>query len=262
MAYTTILTNKKDKAGIITLNRPDVRNAMTDEMYEEILDALKEFAKDKEIGAVIIKGSGASFCTGADIKEAQANSARNSVQKHDNYIKLFNFLRSLQQSPKPIIAAVHSHCLGGGFSLALFSDMIIASDDASFGYPEVTRGFFPAPMLSRILYQHIGAKKTFEFLAFGERVPATEAYRLGIVNKVVPADQLEKTAMEWAGKLAAMSPVAMRLGKESFYNGIEMSDDEIFGYSSVALSVVASSEDMKEAVTAMKEKRSPQWKNF
>lgn len=260
MSFNTILVENKENIGVIVLNRPDTRNALSHEMSSEITLALQELSRNKDVGAIILRAMGPSFCAGADIKGVQENAARPTVQKRDYYVDFLSFPRSFQQLNKPIVAAVHSHCLGAGLAMALFSDIIIASDDAIFGLPEVNVGLFPAPMFVRALYQNVGMKKAFEFVALGNLLKAEDAEKMGLVNKVVPGVQLEEAAMDVAKRLASFSPLALRMGKEAFYRSLEMSNEEILTYSSMFLAVIGSSEDVREGSAAFREKRKPVWK--
>jgi enoyl-CoA hydratase len=159
---------------------------------------------------------------------------------------------------KPVICAANGHCLAGALGLALACDLIVASEKATFGTPEINVGVFPF-MIMALIYRNVARKKTTELLLLGERIDAREAERIGIVNKVVAPEELDATVRDWAQRLAAKSPVLMRMGKDAIYRQMDMPFEDALDYLRSQLTIAFSTEDIQEGVKAFFEKRDPQW---
>src|SRR5919201_4917721 len=210
--YETLVLEKRERVAIITINRPDKRNALNIKTREEGAALLDQLRTDDSVRVVIFTGAGdKAFIAGADIAEFAGRTAlaQRAIMLERG---LFN---AVDTFPKPVIAMVNGYCLGGGCELALACDIRIASDAASFGQPEINLGIIPGGGGTQRLTRLVGEGKAMEMILSGEIVSAQEAFRLGLVNQVVPADQLETKTMEVANRIAEKSPIALRLAKEA-----------------------------------------------
>jgi enoyl-CoA hydratase/carnithine racemase len=252
-----LLYEKRSKIALITIDRPRALNSLDPQTFKELSDALTSYRDDNDLWAAILTGSGnRAFCVGADIKDMlpMLSEIRNEWWRLPPTI-----LRGLELW-KPIIAAVNGHALGGGLELALACDLRIAAEHATFGAPEVNLGIIPGWGATQRLPRAIPYAKAAEMIFFGQRIDAQEAYRIGLVNKVVPQEQLLPAAEEWAQKLSAMPPLAIRAAKEAMIRGTEMNLEEGLMLESRLMDVVVASEDHKEARDAWLEKRKPDLK--
>src|SRR6201988_3599073 len=210
--YETLLLEKRERVAIITINPPDKRNALNIKTREEGAALLEQLRNDSSVGVVVFTGAGdKAFIAGADIGEF---AGRTSITQRDVMVggSLFTGLDSV---PKPVIAMINGYCLGGGGELALACDIRIASETASFGQPEINLGIIPGGGGTQRLTRLVGGGKEMEMILSGEIVSAQEAFRLGLVNQVVPPDQLAAKTMEVANRIADKSPIAVRLAKEA-----------------------------------------------
>lgn len=215
-----LIYKKEGKIGRIILNRPEKRNAINGEIITGIDNALKEAAADDEIRAVILEGAGEkAFTAGFDLKEAMANNITGIVERRADTAAEIEFFLRMWKFPKPIIAKVHGYCIGGGISLAMLSDMIIASEDAVFGNPEIVLGYIPEfPMEA----WKMPFNKVREFFYLGKYFSAGEMEKMNVVNMVVPREALEKTAVETAERIAQIPPQSMKMLKYSLNKFYEM----------------------------------------
>jgi len=249
-----LLYEKKGKVAYITINRPRALNAVDPETLKELSQALLDFRDDGDRWVAILTGMGErAFCVGADIKDMLPvlGEIRNEWWRVPPTI-----LRGLELW-KPIIAAINGHALGGGLELALACDLRIAAEHATFGVPEVTLGIIPGWGGTQRLPRAIPAAKAAELLFFGQRIDAQEAYRIGLVNKVVPLPQLLPTAEEWAQRLCEIPPLAVRAAKEAMVRGAEMSLEEGLRLETKLEDFLVTTEDHREAKAAWLEKRKP-----
>lgn len=249
-----------DQHGVatITMNQPDTRNALSAEMLAGLIAAF-ERAREEDGARCVVLGSSheKTFSSGANLGGFAADASL--VERHfgsERFVGLFKLIGALG---KPTIVAAGGHVLAGALGIALACDLIVASDDASFGTPEINVGTFPF-MIMALIYRNVPRKKANELLLLGERWSAQEALAAGIVNRVVPAAQLETAVREWAVKLAGSSPVIMRLGKEAMRRQLDMPLEEALDYLRAQLTLAMSTEDIVEGVSAFFEKREPQWK--
>jgi enoyl-CoA hydratase len=249
-----------DQQGVatITLNDPDTRNALSPDMLGGLIAAF-ERARDEDAARCVVLASSheKTFSSGANLGGFAADAPL--VQRHfgsERFVALFKLIGELG---KPTIVAADGHMLAGALGIALACDLIVASERASFGTPEINVGAFPF-MIMALIYRNVGRKKATELLLLGERWSAQQALDAGIVNKVVPAGELDAAVGEWAAKLAGKSPVIMRLGKEAMRRQLDMPLDDALDYLRAQLTLAMSTEDIVEGVSAFFEKRQPQWK--
>ena len=213
MSYTSILVETRDQVGLITLNRPQALNALNHALMTELMDALDAFDKNEAIGAMMITGSEKAFAAGADIKEMADKSALQMTR--EDHIAVFGRIRTIL---KPVIAAVSGWALGGGFELALSCDMIIASDTAKFGLPEITLGVIPGAGGTQRLVRAVGKALAMEMILNDRKINAQEALHFGLVNRVVPVGDYLNDAMKLAEEIAARATQAARAAKRAGKN--------------------------------------------
>jgi enoyl-CoA hydratase len=249
-----------DEAGVatITMDEPDTRNALSAEMLAGLIAAF-ERARDEDGARCVVLASSheRTFSSGANLSGFAAETAL--VHKHfagERFVALFKLIGELG---KPTIVAARGHVLAGALGIALACDLIVASEQASFGTPEINIGAFPF-MIMALIYRNVPRKRANELLLLGERWSAEEAREAGIVNRVVPDAELDATVADWAGKLASKSPVIMRLGKQAMRRQLDMPLDDALDYLRAQLTLAQSTEDIVEGVSAFFEKREPQWK--
>jgi len=254
--YETIIMEVRDRVGLLTLNRPGALNTFSTRLAVELNHALGELDRDPRVRVVIIKGAGRAFCAGIDVNELAGKSPL-EIREWIRCMDTHN--TTIAGLSKPVIAAVHGAAVANGCGLAAACDLTIASEDARFGLTAINVGLFcfgPSAPLSRCL----GKKKSLELLLTGEIIDAREAERIGLVNRVVPNEKLDESAMELARLLASKSPIALQMGRTSFYRMSDMSYDEAIAYLGEVFTTLCTTEDAKEGVSAFKEKREPQWK--
>ncbi len=249
-----------DQSGVatITLNDPDTRNALSPDMLDGLIAAFERARDEDDARCVVLASSHEkTFSSGANLGGFAADAPL--VQRHFGSERFVGLFKLIGQLGKPTLCAADGHVLAGALGIALACDLIVASERASFGTPEINVGAFPF-MIMALIYRNVGRKKATELLLLGERLSAQEALAAGIVNKVVPADQFDAAVGEWAAKLAGKSPVIMRLGKEAMRRQMDQPLDDALDYLRAQLTLAMSTEDIVEGVSAFFEKRQPQWK--
>jgi len=246
-----------DGVATVTLNDPDKRNMLSGQMLAELVAAMVRAREDDEVRAIVLTGAGKAFCAGADLGGFAADVPL--VSKHFSSDLFLDFFRLMPRLGKPTLAAVNGHVLAGGMGLALSCDLVIAKEGASFGTPEINIGAFPY-MIMAIIYRSVPRKKVNEMMLLGERLSATEAVTYGLANRAVPAAEFDAAVADWAGKLAAKSPVLMRLGHDAMYRQQDMAFDDALEFLRSQLTLTFSTEDLAEGVRAFFEKRDPEWK--
>ena len=248
---------KEGRIAIFTINRPEARNAMNMEALQELHDVMVDFRDDPELWVGIITGAGdKAFCGGADIKDALP-----FMKEHGSSPWAFpdTPMRGLELW-KPLIAAINGNALGGGLEIALACDIRIAAENARLGSPEVTLGIIPGWGATQRLPRVIPWAKAAEILLMGRPIDAQEAYRIGLVNKVVPLEQLMPTAKEWAETICQAAPLAVRAAKEAMIRGYSMTLEEGLRLENALISYTFSTEDFIEGTNAFAEKRKPAYK--
>ncbi|HEY1450313.1 MAG TPA: enoyl-CoA hydratase-related protein [Solirubrobacteraceae bacterium] len=249
-----------DEQGVatITMNQPETRNALSPEMLGGLIAAFERARGEDAARCVVLASSHEkTFSSGANLGGFAADAPL--VERHFGSERFVGLFKLIGELGKPTIVAAGGHVLAGALGIALACDLIVASEDASFGTPEINVGTFPF-MIMALIYRNVPRKKANELLLLGERLDAPEALAAGIVNKVVPAAELDTAVREWAVKLAGKSPVIMRLGKEAMRRQLDMQLDEALDYLRAQLTLAMSTEDIVEGVSAFFEKREPQWK--
>jgi enoyl-CoA hydratase len=243
----------------ISLDQPETRNALSDELLGELLEAFEKARADAAVRCVVLTSTHEKvFSSGGNLAGFAADAPL--VEKHLGSASRFpRLFRSIGELGKPTLCAANGHVLAGALGLALACDLIVAREDARFGTPEIDVGVFPF-MIMALIYRNVGRKKTNELLLLGEQISAAEAERIGIVNRVVPAAEFDAVVEDWAARLAAKSPLLMRLGKDAMYRQQDMAFADALEYLQAQLSLAFSTEDIQEGVRAFFEKRSPEWK--
>ena len=215
----------RDGIATLLLDRPDKRNALNAELVAALAEALDATANDPEVRVVCIRGVGKDFCSGADLAELEAIASKGPVESVEDAQRLGDVLGALRRHPRPVVAAVHGKALAGGCGLATACDMVLARQDAVFGYPEVHLGFVPAMVLS-ILRRKVGEARAFELVALGGRIDAGTARELGLVNRVFSETDFDEGVDATLGRLAAIPPSALELTKRLFYGVDGLDVDE------------------------------------
>jgi enoyl-CoA hydratase len=242
----------------ITLNDPDTRNALSAELLLGLTAAFERARDDETVRCVVLESSHEKvFSSGANLGGFAGDVSL--VHKHFGSERFVELFRLIGAFPKPTVCAADGHVLAGALGIALACDLIVASEKATFGTPEINVGAFPF-MIMALIYRNVPRKQANELLLLGERWSAQEALAAGIVNKVVPVEDFDAAVADWAEKLAGKSPVIMRLGKEAMRRQLDMPFDDALDYLRAQLTLALSTEDIVEGVTAFFEKRDPTWK--
>jgi enoyl-CoA hydratase/carnithine racemase len=254
-SFTRIRVDIRGTIGAVTLDRADALNARDPEMVSELLIAYEQLRLDDAVRVVVLSGAGdRAFCVGLDLKaprpqETPIEARRSKARRSDT--------EALAQLDKPTIAAVHGHTLGGGLEMALACDIRIAADDARLGLPEVSRGLLPGSGGTQRLARLVGRSRALEMLYTGATVTAQEALAMGLVNRVVPRADLDRTANELAEQIAALPPVALRLAKEAVLRGLDLPIEAGIRLEGDLGTLVRGTEDYAEGLAAFREKRPP-----
>ncbi len=256
-SYETLLVERRGRVALITINRPEKRNALNIQTRQEGAMALDELRDDDGVGVVVITGAGdKSFVAGADIGEF---AGRTALTQRD-VMTARSLFTAIDTFPKPVIAMINGYCLGGGCELALACDLSLASETASFGQPEINLGIIPGGGGTQRLTRLIGEGKAMELILTGDIIDAKTAFTLGLVNLVVPAADLEAKTMEIANRISEKSPVALRMAKEAVKIASRSNLDEGLRREVDLFALCFSSEDKDEGVNAFLEKRKPVFK--
>ncbi len=253
-----VLLAAESRVATITLNRPDQRNPLSGTMLRDLVSAFRWAQGEPEVRVVVLTGAGdRAFCAGADLGSFDAEMT--DLERHrtrDLFVELFTVMARLG---KPIVGRINGHALAGGLGLACSCDILVSTDTATFGTPEITVGIWPM-MIQAILSRNIPRKVLLEMEMLGDRWTATQMQALGVINRVVPHDQLDAAVGEITERLAGKSPVAMRLGRDSFYRQQDMEFQAALDYLQSQLTLVTLSDDAKEGIKAFLEKRQPDFK--
>jgi enoyl-CoA hydratase/carnithine racemase len=249
-----------DTAGVATiaLDQPDTRNALSEALLAELEAALLAARDDPAVRVVVLASTHATvFSSGGDLAGFAAETP--VIERYLGAERFPRIFRLLGELGKPSICAASGHVLAGALGLALGCDLIIAKDSARFGTPEINVGLFPF-MVMALAYRNLPRKKATELLLLGEQITASEAERIGLVNRVVPAAEFDAAVADWASRLAAASPLMLRLGKDAIWRQQDMAFAEALEYLRTQLGLAFGSEDLREGISAFFEKRNPAWK--
>jgi enoyl-CoA hydratase/carnithine racemase len=256
MSHKTVIVEKENHVGIITLNRPDQLNTFSTEMSRELNRAFVALDNEKIIRTIVVKGSGKAFSTGVDVSEFFGKSLKEYREWVGLMIQMNHVIACMK---KPVIASVHGYAVAYGAGLLAASDLAIAAEGTKIGTTAVNIGLFcmgPAVPVSK----SIGRKRTLEMILLGDTIDAKVAEQWGLVNKVVPADQLETETMALANRLAEKSPLAIQMGKQSFYGMSDMEYGKALEYTNEVFAALCVTEDAREGIDAFLNKRKPVWK--
>jgi enoyl-CoA hydratase len=258
VSWETVLYEAADGVATISLNQPDTRNALSDELLGDLLGALEHARDAQDVRCVVLTSTHeTTFSAGGNLSGFAADVPL--VHKYLYGIEKFpRLFRTIGTLGKPVICAANGHCLAGALGLALACDLIIASENATFGTPEINVGVFPF-MIMALIYRNVPRKKTTELLLLGEQISAEEAERIGIVNRVVAADAFDAAVAEWAERLASKSPLIMKLGKDAMFRQQDMAFLDALDFLRSQLTLAFSTDDIHEGVKAFFEKREPVW---
>jgi enoyl-CoA hydratase len=255
MTYETIIVEVHERAGLIRLNRPKALNALNSTLLRELGEALAAFNRDEAVGAIVITGNDRVFAAGADIAEMKAASSVDMLI--GDHISLFD---AVMRVKKPVIAAVSGYALGGGCELAMACDMIVASETARFGQPEINLGVIPGAGGTQRLARAVGKALAMEMVLNDRRLSAEEAHGFGLVNRVAPVDAYLDEALELANQIARRAPMAVRLAKESVNKAYEMTLAEGLAFERRNFYFLFSTKDQEEGMDAFLNKRDAEWK--
>jgi len=256
MNYEKIILEKgKDHVGKITLNRPEKLNTFDSQMALELDQAFRELDLEKDIRVILVKGAGKVFCAGIDVKEL---SGKTAMENRELVERMEHPFVTISRIKKPVIAQVHGVAAANGMGLVASADLAIASEDARMGLTAINVGLnCVGPVIP--VARSVGRKKALEMLLYGNLIPAPEALSLGLVNKVVPREDLAKEAEGWASELAKKSPIAVQMAKSALYTAEDMTYEKQFAYMNEVFARLCTTEDSREGIQAFFEKRTPDW---
>jgi enoyl-CoA hydratase/carnithine racemase len=258
MAYQKVIVEKNEKfVGTITLNRPDKLNTFDSDMAIELYDALWEMDADEQVRVVLLKGAGKAFCAGIDVNELEGKTG---MEYREWIERMEGPLVTISKMKKPVIAQIQGVAAANGMGLVAAADLVIAGNNTKMGLTAINVGLNcvgPVVAVARC----VGRKKALELLLYGNLIKASEAQALGLINRLVPKEDLESEAIAWAEDLARRSPIAVQIAKSAFYTAEDMPYDKQFALMNEAFARLCTTEDAKEGVQAFFEKRPPAWKN-
>lgn len=257
MSYQYLLYQAQDRVATITLNRPEVRNAMSLDLQAELNTALQTAGADPGVNVIVLTGVGNTFSAGGDLQKM--DSQPSIVEFHEsrsNYIRLLTTIRSL---PKPLVARVNGHVMGGAMGIVALSDFAIAADTAKFGTPELNVGLFPM-MVAKPILMTLPRRKAMELIFTARTLQAAEAAEWGLINRAVPEAELDATVKALVDNLLKHSPMALKLGREAMQQAEELRFAEALPYLKSMLAILRSTDDVVEGLTAFRERRAPVWK--
>jgi enoyl-CoA hydratase len=259
MDYETVLYEVAENGvATISLNQPDTRNALSDALLRDLYDALIEARDDEAVRCIVLTSTHEKvFSSGGNLAGFAADVPL--VHKHFGTELFPSVFKLLGELGKPSICAANGHVLAGALGLALACDLIVAREGARFGTPEINVGVFPF-MIMALIYRNVGRKKTAELMLLGEQISAVEAERIGIVNRVAAPEEFDAAVADWSGRLAAKSPLLMKLGKDAMDRQQDMALADALDYLRAQLTLALSTEDIQEGVRAFFEKREPHWR--
>lgn len=254
---TLVLRNDEGRISNLIINRPKSYNSLSISSMEALTEQIKAVSGDPSVKVVILSGSGKGFCAGHDLKEMRGNPEREFYEKTFNVCA--KMMMSIINCPKPVIAKVHGIATAAGCQLVSTCDLAVADENTKFATPGVNIGLFcSTPMVG--LSRNVTRKHAMEMLLTGEFVSAQRAYEIGLINKVVPEEELDNAAMEFATKIASKSPLTLKIGKEAFYKQLDKDMAGAYEYCSKVMVENMMARDAEEGIDAFLEKREPVWK--
>jgi len=253
--YEAIVVAVQDGVATITLNRPERRNAIGPTMMSELLYALEDATSDVSVRSIVLTGAGKTFCAGGDFAEMASGPKASSLPLKGDFKDL---LLAMWRTTKPIVARVNGHAMGGGLGLVAASTFAVASEDAKLGTPEVEVGLFPF-MIYAVLERVMTRRRVVEMMLFGQKLTAAEALAAGLVNRAVPAAELDETVRAYTKQIASKSPSTLRLGLEALRDVDELGLEEKLPLLAERLARCLGTEDAREGLMAFLEKREPKW---
>ena len=254
MSGDDLLYQVEENVAYLTINREPQRNAISAEVVSLFFKYLDQAETDPNVRAILITGAGdKAFCSGADLSGSPGG------ENQDGFAHYANLLKRIAGYPKPIVAKVNGYCLAGGMGFMLACDIVIASDTAKFGTPEVNVGLWPM-MIGAVIFRNAMRKKAMEMVLLGDRFGADQAVEMGLITRKVPQDMLAEEVDKVLKSLISKSPIGMKIGKEAFYNMADMPFEEALDFLSGKIAEVAATEDAREGITAFIEKRKPEFK--
>ena len=243
----------------LTIDRPDARNALNAEVLHGLVDGLTAATGDLDVRVVVMTGAGdRAFCAGADLSSGLTGDA-SAVEQHEQRGMLRKLFAATEALDKPLVGRINGHALAGGLGVALACDLLVAADDATFGTPEVKVGLWPF-VISALIVEHVGPKRALELMMTGERLTAAEAKEWGLVNRVVPRDELDDAVAGLVHQLIAGAPLAQALGRRSYQETRSMSPQAAMAYLHGMLDLAVQTEDVAEGIGAFFAKRAPEWR--
>lgn len=255
-SYQTLLVEQRPDRSIITLNRPERRNAIGPQMVNELLYALDDAFGHDACRTVVLTGSGQSFCAGGDFSQMSGEAGAATLPPRGDYADLLSFM---MRAPKPIVARVNGHAMGGGLGLVAASTFAVASTEAKLGTPEINVGLFPM-MIMAVLARLVPKRQLLELMLLGQRVTAERALELGLLNRVTPPDALDAAVNELCDGIASKSPITVKLGLEAFADQADLSLEQALPLLRERLGACLATEDAVEGLSAFLQKRPPKWK--
>jgi len=250
-----VLVQIRDGIGIVTVNRPEVRNALDKETWGLLKDSFKKLDEDSSVKVILITGAGEkAFIAGADLNYLKTRSVLETMDSENSAVA-----RALEKVSKPTIAVINGYCLGGGLEIALACDMRIASDNAKMGQTEINVGIIPGAGGTQRLRDIVGKGRAMEMILTGDIISAEEGYRIGLINKVVDKDNLMKTAVDMAEKIISKSPIAVKIAKKAVQSGSDVPIDTGLLIEMMSQAILFSTKDHLEGINAFLEKRKPEY---
>ena len=250
-----IVETGENYVGILTLNRPENMNTFSSQMAAELTEALLELDSDPKVRVILLRGAGRAFSVGIDVNELEGKTA---IEYRQWIEKMELPLVTISKLKKPVIAQLHGVAAANGMGLVAAADLVIAADNARMGLTAINVGLnCVGPVIP--VARCVGRKKALELLLYGNLIKPPEALALGLINKIVPKDEIDSQALEWAEELAKKSPIAVQIAKTSFYHSEDMNYEQQFAYMNEAFARLCTTDDAKEGVNAFFEKRNPVW---
>ncbi|MFU8840322.1 MAG: enoyl-CoA hydratase/isomerase family protein [Nitriliruptoraceae bacterium] len=255
----TVEVSRQDAVATVTIARPEARNALDAATLDAMIEAFSDLDRDPAVRVLVLTGAGdKAFCAGADLRSG-LTSDPSAVDGHEQRGLLRRLFATTEALRTPLIGRVNGHALAGGLGVALACDLLVAVEDATFGTPEVRVGLWPH-VISALLVQHLGPKRALEWMMTGRRYPAAEAERLGLVNRVVPREELDEAVAELAAELIRGAPLALALGRRSYLDARSMEPRSAMAYLHGMLDLQVQTEDAAEGIAAFLERREPEWR--